>query len=390
MWATGCMSMYQGYLEAAEIRDACEDLCDATGHSRVAAFFDEAVHTLRTDQQREFFPLIRDLNSPSLTCHAAVYPGVTNYGAFDPSQDALRLTVDREVESEEYLAHMLEIASHHSEGIETKAVKNESARLAFNALAYAATGNPRVLLKTLSHHSKLNARNAHMSIKDYYRDSIWADHDRLGERYPGHRALIDWGRNWVLSYLIPALVERNRNSLENGTPTSRYFWVQRGADPTVNEGLRLLTYTGILSRGPDIVATRDWLGTRYAVNLGVLFVGLDATAKEANQVAQRLSVSEMILFNKDHPHLDPLSGPDALPPTPERADVLKSLLQESVGVLDLTPWQKSKLRTAGFETIEAVLHAADEDLKKIYMIADKRSAKIRRAAQASILEFLSG
>ena len=376
-----------GLPEAAEIRDACEDLCEAADLRRVAAFFDEAVHTLRTDQQREFFPLIRDLNSPTLTCHAAVYPGVTNYGAFDPSQDARRLSLDRDVESADYVDHMREIVSHHATAVEADAEKNPEA---FESLAYAATGNPRVLLKTLALRPKLNARNARTAIKEYYRDTIWADHDRLAERYPGHRALINWGRDWVLGRLIPALVERNQDALSDDGATSRYFWVQHGADPTVAEGLRLLTYTGVLSRGPDVVATRNWLGTRYALNLGVLFNALNVTPETAVQVARRLSVSEMVLFGKDHPHLDPISGPDALLPAPERADMLVGLLQRPVSDLDLTAWQKRKLVESGRDTVEAVLIATEEDLRQIYQVGPVRSRQMRHAAQAAIVEYLSG
>ncbi len=65
----------------------------------------------------------------------------------------------------------------------------------FAILAYASTGNPRHLLKTIAQAPKLNSTSINNVVREYYRTEIWAEHSKLAEKYPGHRALIDWEEN---------------------------------------------------------------------------------------------------------------------------------------------------------------------------------------------------
>lgn len=65
-------------------------------------------------------------------------------------------------------------------------------------------------------------------------------------------------------------------------------------------------------------------------------------------------------------------------------------LTKSVDVLDLSDWQKSKLAELGLKTVGEVLNATEAKLKEALYVGDVRARRMRNAAIAAVLEYLSG
>lgn len=40
---------------------------------------------------------------------------------------------------------------------------------------------------------------------EYYREDLWAEHTKLGERYSGYQRFIDWGRDFIKTKVIPEI-----------------------------------------------------------------------------------------------------------------------------------------------------------------------------------------
>jgi hypothetical protein len=59
-------------------------------------------------------------------------------------------------------------------------------------------------------------------------------------------------------------------------------------------------------------------------------------------------------------------------------------------VLDVTPWQKEKLTQLGLVTVRDVLNATEQKLKQANYVGDVRARRMRNAAVAAVLEYLSG
>jgi hypothetical protein len=59
-------------------------------------------------------------------------------------------------------------------------------------------------------------------------------------------------------------------------------------------------------------------------------------------------------------------------------------------VLDLTPWQKGKLREVGLNTIGEALKAEKAQITKAYYVGEIRASKAQNAAMSAVLEYLSG
>ncbi|MDF2145070.1 hypothetical protein [Knoellia sp. p5-6-4] len=368
------------------LKDAVEDLCRHAGIRRIALLVDEAAHVFIPQQQRQFFTLMRDLRSPYLSIKAAVYPGATSFGdSFQPTHDATVISVDRSVTHDSYAPSMRELVLRQDPTLERAVTVNGEV---FDTLAYASTGNPRVLLKTVARSSPFNRRNVQETLKEYFREEIWAEHSSLSDRYPGHRALIDWGRQFIERNVLPDLYRRNQGRTSE---TSSYLWIHRDAPQTVREALRLLCYSGILQEGVSgIRATRSEVGTRYMVNLGCQ-IALDAEpVAYGTQVRQSLSVRRMAEYGANHPAYHPIDALSEEDFDREENQALDARLGASTDALDVTEFQRSKLNELGLDTIGSVLLADEATFKQAHYVGNVRARQIRNAAVTAVLEYLSG
>jgi hypothetical protein len=206
-WSAGSATEVEtaGIPTADEFRDAIEDVCQALEIDRIAFFIDEAAHILLPEQQRQFFTLFRDLRSPYITCNAAVYPGVTSYGdAFQRSHDATFLYLNRNVMAKEYVDRMREVVEKQADSGTLATVARNSEN--FQILAYAASGNPRLLLKTVNRAPRLTAPEVNGVIRTFYRSEFWNDHTTLGDKYSPYKTYIDWGRDFLEKDVLTKLL----------------------------------------------------------------------------------------------------------------------------------------------------------------------------------------
>jgi hypothetical protein len=368
-----------------ELREAIEDLCDDLNIDRIALFVDEAAHVFIPEQQRQFFTLMRDLRSPRISVKAAVYPGATSYGdSFQPSHDATVLDLERPVTEPGYASAMRSIILKQDPGAKRQIKQYGEA---FDVLAYASMGNPRVLLKTYASSKPFNRSRAQEAIRNHFREEIWSEHSNLAMRYPGHRELIDWGRSFIERDVLPALHARNMGANE----TSSAIWVHRDAPQTVREALSLLCYSGILLEGVSgIRATRSEVGTRYFVNLGCNFAQDAEPVQYGAKVKASLSIKRMQEFGANHPIYKDIHDLTLSKIHGEINSALNARLQESYEALDLTTFQKSKLAELDLVTIGDVLRASEEQFQTLHYVGIIRSRQMRNAAIMAVIEYLSG
>jgi hypothetical protein len=375
-----------------DFRDAIDDLCDELQIARIVVLIDEAAHILLPEQQRQFFTLFRDLRSPYLSCKAAVYPGVTSYGeTFQPTHDATMLSLERDIMSPNYVATMREIVM--KQALEDSAIIEAITRYDknFTLLAFAASGNPRVLLKTLSRAPKLNGSQTNSVLREYYRSDLWSEHSTLPEKYSGHQSLIDWGRQFIEATVLPDLQKKNEQYLQQEQYSTCFFWIHRDSPQSVKEALKLLAYSGIVTEhASGIKATRSEVGTRYAVNLGALIALEAAPTNTGLRVARNLNSKRMSEFGANHQTY--LSLINAVPTftEPNIKAVLKQQLAKPLSVLDITPWQFLKLQELDIETVGDVLLTSESKLQTLAYVGEIRSRRIRNAALAAVFEYLSG
>ncbi|HBC30861.1 MAG TPA: hypothetical protein DC024_06405 [Clostridiales bacterium] len=369
--------------------ESIEDLCKTLNIDRINLLIDEAAHVFIPNQQRQFFTLFRDMRSPYITVNAAVYPGVTIYGdTFQASHDATMIDLYRDIADKDYVSIMTELVKKQSSSDIMNQISQN--RNNFALLAYSCGGNPRHLLKTIIQTGKLSANNVNNTIRKYYRSEIWSDHSQLAEKYEGLRPIIDWGRNFIEEKVLPEIVSKNDKFIEDGI-TSSYFWIHRDAPHLVKEALRILEYTGIISgHSQGIKASRSNIGTRYCVNFGCLLSLEDRATTRGIDIAEKLSIKRMTEFGMNNSAFEPLRKSGLSENDIDLSMQLKTQLERSIDILDLTPWQKEKLHGEKLHTIGDVLRASESDIMKAYYVGGVRARQMKNSAYAAIYEYLAG
>lgn len=374
-----------------DFNDAIEDICGQLSISRIVVFIDEAAHILLSEQQRQFFTLFRDLRSPFITCNAAIYPGVTAFGdTFQASHDATMRYVNRNILSQEYISNMREIVEKQSadSAFLQRIATNEGN---FSVLAYAASGNPRLLLKTLDMAPKLDSRQINEVVREFYRTDIWSEHSGLAAKFPGYSTIIDWGRRFIESHVLPDLNSKNVKYLAEEKNSSCFFWIHKDTPQIIKEALRLLAYTGIVTEHANgIRATRSEIGTRYMINLGCLLALESLPTNTGLNIAKSLTVKRMTEFGVKHRAYQELLGQMPSIVEPDMYDVLKHQLEKSIDELDIRPWQRDGLKQIEVNTIGEILTSSEAVFQRIPYVGPVRARQIANAAFASVFEYLSG
>jgi len=373
-----------------DLKVAFEDLAEELNVKRFVLLIDEAAHIFLPEQQRQFFTLFRDLRSHCITCNAAVYPGVTSFGeTFQPVHDATMISIDRDVLSQSYVDNMREIVERQAESALLRNIATNGKN--FATLAYAASGNPRILLKTLAAAPRVNSTELTTVLRDYYRTDIWAEHSTLSEKYSGHVQVIDWGRSFIENVVLPEIKSKNDSYLASDKATSAYFWLHRDAPASVKEALRILSYTGIVNeQASGIKASRGEVGTRYMVNLGCLFSLESTPTATAFEIADELTPKRMTEYGANHTAYRAVLNYVGNVLEEDSSHSLKEQMAKPIDVLDLTLWQKEKLVELELLTVGQVLGATEAKLKEAQYVGDVRARRMRNAAVAAVLEYLSG
>ncbi|OOF02013.1 hypothetical protein [Salinivibrio sp. MA607] len=376
-----------------DVKEAIQIICEENSLDKVVFFFDEAAHVFRPEQQRQFFNLFKDLRSPYISCNAAIYPGVTHFGdSFELIHDCAYKKLERSISESDYLQYFKDIVFKQSDDRLKADIDRQ--RDLFNTLVLSSGGNPRMLLRTLQDLSKFNTSNVNAVIKSFYRNQIWIEHTELGDKYKGHQGVIDWGRKFLENSVIPRVVDYNNSRKEKGIDESTiYFWIHKDSPEAVKEALRLLTYTGIIRTVDTAVrATRAELGTRYEIKYGCMISLESSPHGESPEFYKNLSIKKFPEFGKNHASY---SGSDVLLEVNDELqykESLRSLLEKPIDVLVLlTAWQKEKLKAAGIQTIENLHTNTEESLiEKIYGVGPARARLMKNAANAELLEYISG
>mgnify|MGYP002714498731 FL=1 len=351
--------------------------------SRLILFVDEAAHVLNPARQMQFFSLMRSLRSPSLTLNAAVYPGVTYYGTeFEIGEDAEIVDLTKDPTSSEYLAWCKALASKQAPA-RFDAVPDQN----FTYLAYAASGNPRSLLRLMLDGGKtFNAIEKHV-------DQTTARHSDLAEKYPGRADVVDWGREFYEDHIVPQLIERNLKLFEDAeNEDSRVFlWIDSKAPAGVRLAVDLLCYSGLLFLHGRKLRTRQSTGTRYVVNLGCIlndFKNNEQRKRFADGLKTGVSPKRWVEFQGTSESFEDSPAVDLTDPQAAEIDIDK-IVKRPIDRLELSDKIITRLKEGGFSTIESIYDATEDDLKTVPYIGPKRADDIYQAVRVAIYEMIS-
>lgn len=373
-------------------KDFLSQICEAFNIKQIIILFDEACQVFSPKQQRIFFNYFRSLREYYIVCKAAVYPGIISYGNFQAFHDATVKKVERSIGSEDYISKMREIVRKNFESYYLE-ISNQGELL--DNVIYYASGNPRFLIKSineiLSNNGKFKVSRVNDVIKEFYGTTIWAEHTKLSDMYLGHTDMINWARNFIESTVLPLIHKSNDESRDKQTI---YFLISRKAPEVIQHSIKTLEYSGIVSLCDEGVKRRTDVYDRYEINLGVVVLSEKQPniSKRGREVAKNLSKSNSFIeFGANSPEYGEYSNMIEISGS-ERSeqDILKTVLNRNIDVLDLTNVMKAKLHENGFDTISDVLSGGEDALRGIPYVGLVRSRKISNLVFNAILEYISG
>lgn len=371
-------------------KEYVEDICEEADIESINVYIDEAAHILRPSQQRQFFGLYRDINSPYINCSAAVYPGVTSFGDyFQPIHDAVFIDLDRDPKASGYIDLMKNIVEKQADSTQMANIIRNGEN--FSVLAYAASGNPRLLLKTLTRAPAVSSREVDNVIKEFYKNDIWEEHSLLAEKYTGFKGFIDWGRDFIESIVLPEMKSKNDGYIKSDKKTTCFFWIHKNTPESIKKALALLCYTGIITLHSEAMkATRSELGSRYSVNLGCLLALENRPSSTGANIAKNITIKRMSEYGANHPSYDDMVSDFDDFDDKVISDALESQLDKSVELLDLPRWLIDSLLGLSLSTIRDVLSASEQMIQKAYYVGEVRSRYIKNEATSAVFEYLSG
>ena len=374
-----------------EFMDIVEDMCIDLKIKRIVCFIDEAAHIFIPEQQRQFFTLFREIRSPYIKCNASIYPGVTCFGdRFEPMHDAVVINMCRDIKEDSYVENMKEMVTRQvkdSDLLKAMMINGQN----FSILAYAAGGNPRLLLRSIEKIRSFNSNTINSVFREFYREEIWMEQSGLAEKYPGNSIFIDWGRKFVEEIVIPELKDKNDRFLSTNKSTTAYFWIHRNSPQAVKEALRILEYTGVIKQQAlGIKATNAEIGTRYEVNIGCLLAFEANPQQKAMDIINNLSLGRMSEYGANSKAYNDLLSAVPKFSEPDMSECLKKQLSKSIKVLEITQWQKSKLVELNVKTIGELLFSTESKLMQAYYVGEVKARQMKNAAMAAVFEYLFG
>lgn len=358
--------------------------------------FDEACHNFLPKQQREFFTLFRDLRDSYICCKAAVYPGITSYGTFEMFHDSIVKRVEKDILAEDYVDKMRDIIKRQTDDRTYNILIQQGELL--NSLIYAATGNPRVLLKSVYEASEkltsLKKTKVNSTIKDFYRTQMWNEYTKLGDKFTSYKEIIDWGRVFIEEKVL--METQNKNSRSNNEEfydkQTIYFIIHKDAPELVKKAINILEYAGIVVLHTEGYKTGGGIYNRYQVNMGIVAAStseLDLSSY-INKLRRGLSIKVVTEYGANSVAFKEIDQIKSNINFENGGIDLQTLLDRNIDILDIYEYQKKEIKKEGFCKLIDILNSSEVDLQRAHLIGPVRARNIYNLSMNALLEYIIG
>lgn len=347
-------------------------ICIELSIKSIVFLFDEACHNFLPKQQREFFTLFRDLRDSKICCKAAVYPGITSYGTFEAFHDSIVKRVEKDILAEDYVEKMRDIIERQIDS-RTYNILIQNGEL-LDSLIYAATGNPRVLLKSVYEASEkltsLKKANVNSTLKDFYRTQMWNEYTKLGEKFEAYKEIVDWGRTFIEDKVLTETQNKNARS-ENEEEYDKqtiYFIIHKDAPELIKKAISILEYAGIVVLHTEGYKIRGNIYNRYQINMGIVAASTSESDLSAyiNKLRKGLSIKVVTEYGANSAVFKELEQIKNSINFDDGGIDLQTLLSKPIDILDIYEYQKTEIKKEGFCKLIDILNASETDLQKAY------------------------
>ncbi len=374
--------------EIGELQYALARLSERLG-KRIVLFFDDAAHLGREASLEEFFDVYRTLSSSSVSCKAAIYPGVTRFGLrFDVYNDATIVDLLRSEELPDFIDTFAEImdaryptafsGSSFSSSLDKKVVAG--------LLAQSVLGNMRgfvfacnELKERCSDGRKVGLSELSETLISLASNYYWPLLEEIRPKLGMYEPMVATAEQVAQVLFVDC----------GGRPNNpRDVQILRDVDEKLAKPLQILEYAGFLSKREASRAMKSGgRGARYALNLCNLLeqtTGSRLTRELFEKWCGRVR-EEAVQYGR----ASELSSIE-LPEIREADDLaifhepVSVLLKSKIYPYGLSEQKIADLRQHGFETVGDLAGATNDDLDAIPYVGDAAIIRIRNVLGQAI------
>lgn len=347
---------------------------------RIVLLFDDAAHIGREASLGDFFDLFRTLSSSTISCKAAIYPGVTNFGTrFDVYNDATVVEVIRDEDQPEFIGLFAEVMQARFPALFQREVTSP---LNINRIAgflgQSVLGNMRGFvfacneLENLTSSRSIGLNTANEAVLLLARNYYWPLLDEVSPKLGKYVPMVGPARQITEAILQECGTKANgrRSALVHRDILSRF-----------QKPFEILEYVGFLSKRESSRALKSGgRGARFEINLCILLEQVPG-ARLTSELFDRWTQSkeEAVEF-----HSRGAQFADVTPALPNAESELE-ILDEPVERLrksraypyGLTDNMIDTLQNGGYITVRGVSDATDEQLDGLRWFGEATVKRIR-------------
>lgn len=356
---------------------------------RIVLFFDDAAHIGRETSLKEFFDIFRTLSSNTVSCKAAIYPGVTEFGSrFDLLNDANVIDIARNEESPAFTEFFREILDiRYSSRIGNNTVKTISLDDLAKFLGRAVTGNVRAYIYAvnylieISNGKTIGLLEIEKTLKYLAAEYYWPLLEELQPKLGRYEPLIEPTRQ--IAEILYKSVSDTIDKLDYGPSCL----IHRDIVERLKKLFEIMEYVGFLVKRESSRAMKSGgRGARYILNLCNLIEIMPGNRLTYELFNKWNSIEKEYTEIYTKGILDKIR----LPEIDDSHDL--GILNKSIEVLrkskaypyGLTDHRIQKLLEGGFSTVRDLAEASDEDLLRLDDIGDRWLRRIRSVVGQAI------
>ena len=384
----GCGSNveFQGGSEIGALQYAIARLSEDLG-KRVVLLFDDAAHIGREAPLAEFFDIFRTLCSSTVSCKAAIYPGVTRFGTrFDVYNDASVVEIARSEDQplfREFFADVVRARFPDLENMEFISPLTLEDVAGF--LGQCVVGNMRgfviacTKLREIAEGQSVGVNLLSDTLKVLNSDHFWPLFEEVSPKLGKYQSAAKSAEQLANMLLKEAGGKGGRPSV----------LVHRDHIARLSKPFEILEYVGFIAKREASRAMKSGgRGRRYMLNLCTLLEHVPANRLTAGLYEQwTRGNGDPVEFHARGTQLSSVDEPVVAPD-----DVELSILSAPVSILSksnvypygLSPKKIDALELEGICTVRQLAEASDEKLQDIHSVGPATIVRFRNVVGQAV------
>lgn len=332
---------------------------------RIILYFDDAAHIGRETSLKEFFDIFRMLSNNTVSCKAAIYPGVTEFGMrFDLLNDTNVIDITRNEEHiyfREFFEELIDI--RYSNSIAQKKLtigKGDFVKFMGRAVA----GNVRAFIFAMNYlgestNGTITLPDIEDALKHLASEYYWPLLEELEPKLGKYEPLVEPARE--MAEILYDIVAESIDKPEYGPSCL----IHRDNIARLKKVFEILEYAGFLVKRESSRAMKSGgRGARYTLNLCNLLEVIPhgrlttdllrkwlTHEKEYTQISKKSKLEELEL-----PELEEFKDLGIL------ASDIKILEKSNAYPYGLTEHKISILKNAGYTSVKDLFNASDKEI----------------------------